>query len=236
MAVGSGPEGPLRETTLREIVLDTETTGLDPTVGHRIVEIGCIELLNHVPTGRTFQCYVNPERDMPSEALSVHGLTTEFLARHPVFADVVEKFLEFIGDSPLVMHNADFDLRFVNAELKRLEIPPLAVARVTDTVTIARRKFPGAPASLDALCRRYQIDLSDRALHGALKDARLLAHVYLELVGGRQPGFALAAETATSTTEVIRVTRPSRLHAPTADEAAAHARFLERLKAPIWIS
>jgi DNA polymerase-3 subunit epsilon len=189
-----------------------------------------------MPTGRTFQCYVNPERDMPDEALSVHGLTAEFLVQHPVFADVVQKFLEFIGDSPLVIHNADFDLRFVNAELKRLDMPAFAAARAIDTVTLARRKFPGAPASLDALCRRYQIDLSDRSLHGALKDARLLAHVYLELIGGRQPGFALAAETVTSTVEIIRIARPPRPHAPSADEAAAHARFLERLKAPIWMS
>ena len=221
---------------MREIVLDTETTGLDPTVGHRIVEIGCIELFNHVPTGRTFQCYVNPERDMPSEAESVHGLTSAFLAEQPLFADVVGKFLEFVGDSPLVIHNADFDLGFVNAELKRLQMTPLAVARVTDTVALARRKFPGAPANLDALCRRYQVDLTDRTLHGALKDARLLAQVYLELVGGRQPGFALTAETASPRTEGIRVSRPSRAHAPTAEETAAHARFIERLKKPIWSS
>ena len=221
---------------MREIVLDTETTGLDPTAGHRIVEIGCIELFNHVPTGRTFQCYVNPERDMPTEAESVHGLTTAFLAQQPPFADAVGRFLEFVGDSPLVIHNADFDLGFVNAELKRLQMPPLAVTRVTDTVALARRKFPGAPANLDALCRRFQIDLSDRTLHGALKDARLLACVYLELVGGRQPGLALTAEAAAPAIEGTRRQRPPRPHAPTPEEAAAHARFLERLKGPIWVS
>jgi len=219
---------------LREVVLDTETTGLNPGAGHRIVEIGCVELVNHVATGRTFQRYVNPERDMPEEAFGVHGLSTEFVAGHPVFAGVIDDLLEFLEDSPLVMHNAGFDLAFLNAELAALDRPLLPPERSIDTVQLARRKFPGAQASLDALCRRFQIDLSDRSLHGALKDARLLADVYLELIGGRQPGLvlAVAGEGTTGTTE--RPERPPRPHAPTMEEAAAHTRFLADLDTPIW--
>ena len=170
---------------MREIVLDTETTGLNPADGHRVVEIGCIELLNHVPTGRTFQKYINPERPMPAEAQAVHGLTDEFLADQPLMDEVIEDFLEFIGDDPLVIHNADFDMRFLNAELERLSRPALELGRAVDTVSMARRKFPGAQASLDALCRRFEIDNSGRSFHGALLDAQLLAEVYLELIGGQ---------------------------------------------------
>ena len=220
---------------MREVVLDTETTGLDPGAGHRIIEIGCVELMNHVPTGETYQVYVNPERDIPPEALAVHGITEEFLADKPIFADIAGELLAFLGDSTLVIHNADFDLRFLNSELIRVDQPEIPRERSVDTVSLARRKFPGAQASLDALCRRFQIDLSDRDLHGALKDSRLLAEVYLQLVGGRQPGFELASESKSqSAARTDRLDRSPRPHAPTEEEAAAHARFLERIENPIW--
>lgn len=219
---------------VREVALDTETTGINPGAGHRIVEVGCVELVNHVATGRTFQRYVNPERDMPEEAFGVHGLSTEFLSGHPVFAEIVDELLEFLGDSPLVIHNAAFDLGFLNAELGRLDRPPLPEARAIDTVQLARTKFPGAQASLDALCRRFQIDNGDRALHGALKDARLLADVYLELVGGRQPGLALAAAAAPASATGGRRERTPRPHGPTPEEEEAHARFLDTLEKPVW--
>ncbi|MBT3931852.1 MAG: DNA polymerase III subunit epsilon, partial [Rhodospirillaceae bacterium] len=177
---------------MREIILDTETTGLDPASGDRIVEIGCVVAQHHIPTGETYHVYVNPERDMPIEAFNVHGLSEEFLSDKPVFAEVVAAFLEFIGDSQLVIHNASFDMKFLNAELKRLGFPVLPMERSTDTVALARRTFPGAQASLDALCRRFEIDLSRREKHGALLDAELLAEVYLQLRGGRQPDLALA--------------------------------------------
>jgi DNA polymerase-3 subunit epsilon len=221
----------------REIVLDTETTGLDPDAGHRIVEIACVELINHLPSGRTFQRYVNPERDMPIDAQAVHGLTTEFLATHPVFAGVVAEFLEFIGDATLVIHNAEFDLKFVNAELARLGFPALVARRAIDTVQLARRKFPGAPASLDALCGRFCIDNSSRTLHGALLDAQLLAEVYLELVGGRQATIELVASvvSAAGAAAVERPVRPARPHQPSADELAAHLALLQQIKAPLWL-
>lgn len=219
---------------MREIVLDTETTGLDPGSGHRVVEIGCLELVNHVPTEQRYQTYVNPERDMPDEAFKVHGLSADFLARQPLFAEVVEGFIEFIGEAPLVIHNAAFDLGFLNAELARLGRPPLPEERAIDTVALARRKFPGAPASLDALCRRFNIDNSGRNLHGALLDARLLAEVYLELVGGRQPGLGLAAESAESTAGEGNRARKPRPHAASAEELASHDRFVDGLKEPIW--
>ena len=223
---------------MREIVLDTETTGLDPKAGHRIVEIGAVELVNHLPTGRSQQLYINPERDMPAEAFAVHGLSEEFLADKPAFAAIADDLVDFLGDAILVIHNAEFDLKFLNAELDRLGMPALAAERAVDTVGMARRKFPGAPASLDALCRRFQIDLTDRTLHGALKDARLLSEVYLELIGGRQPGLELASGGGTAAaapaSSAPRTQRPPRPHAPTADEEAAHARFLEKLKDPIW--
>lgn len=220
---------------MREVVLDTETTGLNPRGGDRVVEIGCVELLNHVPTGRTAQWYVNPEREMPPEAFAVHGLSTEFLAEQPTFAEVAPAFLDFVADSPLIIHNADFDLGFLNAELARLDRPPIARERGVDTVQLARRKFPGAPANLDALCRRFAVDLSDRALHGALKDSLLLAEVYLQLLGGRQPGLALAASKAASAAATgPRAEREPRPHAPSADEATIHAAFLDRMVDPIW--
>jgi DNA polymerase-3 subunit epsilon len=181
---------------MREIVLDTETTGLDPFDGHRIVEIGAVELHNHVPTGRHFHEYINPERPMPEEAFAVHGLGDEFLRDKPLFAAVSEKFVEFIADARLVIHNAEFDMRFINAEFARLRLPELPMQRAIDTVAMARKRFPGSPASLDALCRRFGIDNSARTLHGALLDAEILAEVYLELIGGRQPGLSLGLSSA----------------------------------------
>lgn len=227
---------------MREIVLDTETTGLSPQDGHRIVEIGCVELVNHVVSGPDEgkrQFYINPERPMPAEAFAVHGLSGEFLADKPVFADIAEDFLNFIGDSPLIIHNAEFDMRFLNAELKRLGLPELPKSRAVDTLAIARRRFPGAQASLDALCRRYDIDTSARTLHGALLDSILLAEVYLELIGGRQPGLTLA-ETARQSDDQLAVSRrtprPARPHAPSAAELDAHNALLDTLTKPIWRS
>ncbi|MDJ0950034.1 MAG: DNA polymerase III subunit epsilon [Alphaproteobacteria bacterium] len=225
---------------MREIVLDTETTGLSPHDGHRIVEIGCLELINHVPTGREFHTYVNPERDMPIEAYRVHGLSDEFLRQHPVFADVVEGFLAFVGEAIFVIHNAEFDIGFLNAELARLERPAIAISRAIDTIHLARRRYPGAQASLDALCRRFDIDLSGREKHGALVDCTLLAQVYLELLGGKQPSLGLASDAASgpdreeqgpSAPIVVREPRP---HAASEAEVAAHAAFLEKLRDPIW--
>jgi DNA polymerase-3 subunit epsilon len=224
---------------VREIVLDTETTGLDPETGDRIVEIGALELLHYLPTGRTFHVYLNPERAMSPEAFAIHGLGDDFLRDKPVFAAVAADFLRFIGDARLVIHNASFDMKFLNAELARHGYPPLSSARVVDTLAIARTRFPGAQASLDALCRRFGIDNSARTLHGALLDSEILAEVYLELVGGRQPGLALA-ETRQTTTSVMRGAAPSRRPHPlppslTDEERAAHAAFVERMgDAALW--
>jgi DNA polymerase-3 subunit epsilon len=224
---------------MREVVLDTETTGLDPLVGHRVVEIGCLELLNTVATGRTFQAYFNPERDMPTGAQDIHGLTEEFLADKPLFADKVDELLEFIGDAQLVIHNAQFDIGFLNAELERAGRPKITNAYV-DTVSIARRKFPGQRASLDALCERFGIDNTQRTKHGALLDSELLAEVYLELSGGRQRDLGLAPEMAATglggmSTASGRPVRPPRPHAPTLAELAAHAEFLKKLIDPLWL-
>jgi DNA polymerase-3 subunit epsilon len=188
---------------MREIVLDTETTGLEPAQGHRIIEIGCLELKNRTPTGGRYQAYINPQRDVPEEARRISNLSTEFLLDKPLFADVVDGFLSFIGDSPLVIHNAEFDLKFLNSELKKVGKPFIAADRAIDTVLLARRRFPGAPASLDALCRRFNIGLEERKTkgHGALVDVELLAQVYLELLGGRQPGLELAATSNTGSNQ-----------------------------------
>ena len=177
---------------MREIVFDTETTGFEPGDGHRIVEIGCVELIDHFPTGKNFQAYLNPERDVPIESQRVHGLSDEFLRDKPRFAHVVEDFLAFIGDAPLVIHNAGFDIKFINAELARTGHAAIPLARAIDTIEIAKRKIPGARYSLDELCKRFGVDLSGRAKHGALLDADLTAQIYLELIGGRQRGLALA--------------------------------------------
>ena len=219
---------------MREIVLDTETTGLDPGEGHRIVEIACIELIHHVPTGRKLQRYVNPEREMPDDALTVHGLTTEFLGRQPPFAAIVEELLGFIGSDRLVIHNAEFDLAFLNAELTRLHREPITIPYV-DTLGLARVRFPGAPASLDALCRRFGIDLSIRVEHGAEIDCGLLAAVYIELLGGRQPGldFALPTDVVITSERVLRAPRP---HGPSAEELVAHEAMLRIITEPIWLT
>ena len=222
---------------MREIVIDTETTGLDPEGGHRIVEIACLELAHHVPTGRKFHRYVNPERDVPADALAVHGLTEEFLMRHPRFGEIVDDLLGFIGGDRLVIHNAEFDIAFINAELQRLRRPMLCSPFV-DTLAVARSRFPGTPASLDALCRRFAIDLSERELHGAALDCRLLADVYIELLGGRQPGldFLVAGTGAIiSLDQSPRPVRAARPHAPAAAELAAHQTLLGILKDPIWL-
>jgi DNA polymerase-3 subunit epsilon len=220
---------------MREIVLDTETTGLDPADGHRIVEIACIELNNHLPTGKVFHRYVNPEREMSAAAEAVHGLGDEFLKRHPPFAAIAAELVAFVAEAPIVAHNAAFDLAFVNAELKRLELPAL-VCGVVDTLELARKRFPGAPASLDALCRRFAIDLSARDKHGAKLDCELLARVYLELVGGRQSALDLGA-LAPGATIRVAVERPARVprrYEPSAEELAAHAALLAKVKTPIW--
>lgn len=238
---------------MREIVLDTETTGLDPLQGDRVVEIAALELRNHIPTGNHYHCYLNPERDMPQEAYAVHGLSETFLADKSLFKAEVEPFLDFIGDSPLVIHNGAFDMKFLNAELRRIRRPDLSYDRLIDTLMIARKRFPGSPASLDALCRRFNVDLSVRTLHGALVDCQLLAAVYLELVGGRQPGFALASglpaaaggsdqasrrsgnNHAPVVAETVAI-RPPRPHAPSDAERDAHQAFVAKaLKDPVWL-
>jgi len=218
---------------MREIVFDTETTGFEPSEGHRIVEIGCVELMDHLPTGRTLQFYLNPERDIPIESQRVHGLSAEFLADKALFAHVAEEFLEFLGDAPLVIHNASFDIKFINAELKRVGKAGIPLARAIDTIEIAKRRFPGARYSLDELCKRFSVDLSARTKHGALLDAQLTAEIYLELIGGRQKGLMLApveiaAAEATDARPVARQ-RPEKL-APliTAIELEAHAGFVAK--------
>ena len=219
---------------MREIVLDTETTGLDPAEGHRIVEIGAVELVHHLPTGQVWHQYLNPDRSMPAEALEVHGLDDAFLADKPRFGDVAEAFIGFLGDARLVIHNAAFDLRFLNAELQALGRPGIAPGRATDTLAMARARFPGAPASLDALCRRFGIDNSARERHGALLDCELLAEVYLELIGGRQPDFGLGPAGETSSGPSETAWRPSPRSRPlpprlTAAEAQAHAVLVTHL-------
>jgi len=222
---------------MREIVLDTETTGFDPLSGHRLVEIGCVELVNHLPTGEVFHRYINPERDMPEEAFKVHGLSAAFLADKPLFSEVAQSFLDFIADSTLVIHNAEFDMRFLNAELARIGRPTMPMSRALDTVAMARKRFPGAQANLDALCRRFGIDNTHRTKHGALLDSELLAEVYLQLIGGRQPGLELGIldrQGGSRSTPVVRVARPARPHTISEAEAETHAAFIARLKNPIW--
>lgn len=227
---------------MREIVLDTETTGFDPETGDRLVEIGAVELIRHMPTGNQYHQYINPERDVPESAVEVHGLTLDFLRDKPKFDAVAQDFLDFIGDAKLVIHNAAFDMKFLNAELRWLDLPQIDYDRAIDTLDIARKKFPGSPASLDALCRRYGIDNSARTLHGALLDSEILAEVYLELIGGRQPDLVLAAagdpqSGGASGETVWRPTaRPNPLPSRISpDEARAHAEFVAKLgENPVW--
>ena len=223
---------------MREIVLDTETTGLDPASGDRNVEIGCVELINHLASGETFQCYINPERDMPEGAFRVHGLSAQFLADKPVFADIADLFLEFVGGDKLVIHNASFDLGFLNAELERIGRCILPSTQAVDTMALVRRKYPGAPANLDALCRRFEIDYSERSLHGALLDSQLLAEVYLELLGGRQPDLVLPASQKCGSDESAdaeaKKAREPRSHAPSSEEIAAHDAIIANLETSIW--
>lgn len=223
---------------MREIVFDTETTGLSFAGGDRMVEIGCVELVNRVETGRTFHAYFHPERDMPAEAEKVHGLSAAFLAKHPLFAAGVEALLEFVGDAPLVAHNAGFDFSFLNGELERCGRIAVCRSRMVDTLQIARSRHPGAKHTLDALCNRYGIDRSHRVLHGALLDAQLLAQVYVELMGGRQIGLGLVSEAAPvalveTVPSPVRV-RPPRVFSPSEAELAAHAAFLNKVREPLW--
>ncbi len=221
---------------MREIVLDTETTGLSPKSGDKVIEIGCVEIVNQVATGETYHQYINPERDMPEEAFSIHGLSEEFLSNKPVFADIADEFLKFIGDARLVIHNVEFDMNFLNWELTALGREPLAIDRATDTVRLSRQKFPGAPASLDALCKRFQIDNSNRRLHGALLDARLLADVYIELIGGRQRDLSFTGQrVALEKADLpLRANWISRSHAASADELEAHKAFKAKLSDAVW--
>ena len=224
---------------MREIVLDTETTGLDPLRGDRLVELGCIELFNRMPTGQAFHRYMNPEREMSAEAFAVHGLSTEFLADKPFFHEVVEEFLAFIGDAPLVIHNASFDISFINAELDRIKRPAIQRERLVDTLLLARRKHPGVSNRLDDLCSRYAIDNSRRTKHGALLDAELLAEVYVELIGARQAQLILSqtAAPASAPGEIIIVRERATPLVPrlTDEERAAHRSFVQTLgENPIW--
>ncbi len=223
---------------MREIVLDTETTGLDPATGDRIVELGAVEIVNHMPTGRTFHAYVNPQREVPQDAFAVHGLSTAFLSDKPVFAAVAAEFSAFLGDARLVIHNAAFDIKFLNAELGWAGLPSIPWARAVDTLDLAKRRFPGANNTLDALCRRFGVDNSGRTNHGALLDSELLAEVYLELMGGRQPDLTLTVVAGPAAVGVIWTPPPRpRPLAPrlTEAEAAAHAAFVATLgEAVLW--
>ncbi len=227
---------------MREIIFDTETTGLDPKTGDRMVEIGCIEMVNRVVTGQTFHAYFNPDRDMPAAAEAVHGLSAAFLSDKPRFGERAQELLDFLGDSPLVAHNAGFDFGFLNAELAIIGMAPIDRGRMIDTVALARVRHPGAKLSLDALCSRYGIDRSHRTKHGALLDSELLAQVYVELTGGRQIGLELAAETTEALVASVvtvtreRIFRAPRPHVASEEELAAHAAFLETVKSPVWNS
>tara|TARA_Y100000991_G_scaffold91018_1_gene68672 strand:- start:245 stop:946 length:702 start_codon:yes stop_codon:yes gene_type:complete len=221
---------------MREIVLDTETTGLDPQDGHRIVEIGAVELHNHVPTGNVYHQYINPLITMPDQAFAIHGLSDEFLSDKPKFSEIAKEFLDFIGSAKLVIHNAAFDIKFINAELKRIDKEEITFDRATDTLAIARKKFPGSPASLDSLCRRFKIDNSARVVHGALLDSQILAEVYLELVGGKQPDFALnIANVSNENNNSIfhekraRVRKEKLKSRLTTEEKANHENFIKEL-------
>ena len=220
---------------MREIILDTETTGLDPKMGHRLVEIGAVELINHTPTGVNYQTYINPERDVDPGAQEIHGLTNEFLKQHPAFGDISAEFVNFLSDSTLIIHNAPFDLAFINMELSRLGVAPISSERVIDTLVLARKKFPGAQANLDALCRRFAIENRHRELHGALVDAALLADIYIELIGGKEPTLGLSAKKSKTVAEgIARVYQNPRSFPVSEEELELHRAFVETLKNPIW--
>jgi len=219
---------------MREIVLDTETTGMDPFEGDRIVEIGCVELVNHIPTRNHYHVYINPERDVPAEVVAVHGLTEEFLKNHKIFAEIYTDFLDFIGDAKLVIHNAEFDMKFINHHLTEMGAAAIPSTRVTDSLIMARQKFPGSPANLDALCKRFEIDNSNRTLHGALLDSELLAEVYLELLGGRQTGLDLSVQSAgdaahDSSSPQTKIKREPRVFDIPESEKTAHAAMVADL-------
>ena len=220
---------------MREVILDTETTGLDPKTGHRLVEIGAVELINHTPPGVNYQTYINPERDVDAGAQEIHGLTNEFLKQHPKFADISLEFMNFLSDSTLVIHNAPFDLAFINMELSRLGMAPISSERVIDTLVLARKKFPGAQANLDALCRRFAIENRHRELHGALVDAALLADVYIELIGGKEPTLGLSAKKAKMVAEnTTRVYQRPRSFPVSEEELKLHEAFVKTLIDPVW--
>ena len=221
---------------MREIVLDTETTGLDPKLGHRIVEIGAVELLNHIPTDNTYHCYINPEREIDQGAFEVHGLSAKFLSNFATFGNIADEFNDFIKDDTLIIHNAPFDISFLNAELSAIGYKSINTNRIIDTLPMARNKFPGAQVNLNALCRKYNIDNSHRDLHGALIDADLLASVYLELIGGKQPGLKLASNQKKSniTELVVQKERIKRVFAASKAELGAHSELLDSLTDPVW--
>jgi len=233
---------------MREIVLDTETTGISPAEGHRVIEIGALEMINHTPTGVQLHLYINPEREIEEGAFRVHGISTEFLADKPLFADIADEFLAFVGEDKMVIHNASFDVGFLNAELERLGKPIFPMSQAIDTLAMARKKFPGAQANLNALCKRFEIDNSHRDLHGALVDADLLAEVYIELIGGRQPGLSLdPASPSKKSTDIDPAsvdvggfnitsdkTLAARPHSASDEEKAAHEQFLQSIDNPIW--
>jgi DNA polymerase-3 subunit epsilon len=223
---------------MRQLVLDTETTGLDPGTGDRVIEIAAIELVNLIPTGQTYHVLLDPERDVPEDSTRIHGFTAEMLRGKPKFPEVVEDFLGFLGGDPIVAHNAPFDFGFLDGELRRAGRPPLDRGRMVDSLALAKKRFPGMPNSLDALCRRFGIDNSMRTSHNALLDVKLLAQVYLELMGGKQPGLHLATVTQTPVVELTGLTRERtpRPILPSAAEQAAHLAFLKRLKEPLWLA
>ena len=234
---------------MREVVLDTETTGISAADGHRIIEIGAMELINHTPTGKNLHLYINPERDIEDGAFAIHGISLDFLADKPVFADIADQFMQFVGEDQMVIHNASFDMAFINAELARLSFPEYPMSRAVDTLAMARKRFPGAQANLNALCRRFEIDNSHRDLHGALVDADLLTEVYIELLGGRQPDLSLnEAPTRPGSQKLANETsmeqlgfriqhdsaRFARPHGPSDAEIEAHESFLSKITNPIW--
>ncbi len=224
---------------MREIILDTETTGLDPGSGHRVIEIGMIEMIDKIVTGEKFHYYINPERDVPLDAYRIHGISTEFLRDKPLFKDISEELLDFISDSRLVIHNAAFDMKFINHELSLVDMPSLDMSNVIDTVALARKKFPGAKVNLDALCKKFKIDNSARNFHGALLDAKILSEVYLELVGGRQSKFLISSDSPKNlyvldSKNHLNQNLKTPILEPTEDELLAHEELLKKIPNNLW--